>query len=92
MAGETDLVRRMGIAHPIIQAPMVGPKAPLAAAVSAAGGLGSLGCAALTPDQIRAEVAAIRAVTDGPFNLNFFCHAPPALDPAGEAPGRGRVS
>jgi nitronate monooxygenase len=92
MAGETDLVRRIGIAHPIIQAPMVGPKAPLAAAVSAAGGLGSLGCAALTPDQIRAEVAAIRAVTDGPFNLNFFCHSPPALDPAGEAAWRSALA
>lgn len=92
MAGETDLVRRIGIAHPIIQAPMVGPKAPLAAAVSAAGGLGSLGCAALTPDQIRAEVAAIRAVTDGPFNLNFFCHALPALDPAREAAWRSALA
>ena len=29
----------------------------------------------LRPDQIRSEVAAIRAGTDRPFNLNFFCHA-----------------
>ncbi|WP_438346138.1 NAD(P)H-dependent flavin oxidoreductase [Methylorubrum populi] len=88
MTGETGFVRRIGIVHPIIQAPMVGPKAPLAAAVSAAGGLGSLGCAALTPDQIRAEVGAIRAVTAAPFNLNFFCHEPTAPDPAREAAWR----
>jgi nitronate monooxygenase len=76
----TDFARLVGISVPIIQAPMVGPKAPLAAAVSAAGGLGSLACAALTPDQIRAEVAAIRVATDAPFNLNFFCHESPVPD------------
>ncbi|MEN3211145.1 nitronate monooxygenase [Methylorubrum populi] len=92
MTGETDFVRRIGIVHPIIQAPMVGPKAPLAAAVSAAGGLGSLGCAALTPDQIRAEVGAIRAVTEAPFNLNFFCHEPAAPDPAREAAWRAALA
>ncbi|CAX27393.1 MAG: nitronate monooxygenase [Methylorubrum extorquens] len=92
MTGETDFVRRIGIAHPIIQAPMVGPKAPLAAAVSGAGGLGSLACAALTPDQIRAEVAAIRAVTEAPFNLNFFCHEPPAPDPVREAAWRAALA
>ena len=92
MTGETGFVRRIGIVHPIIQAPMVGPKAPLAAAVSAAGGLGSLGCAALTPEQIRAEVGAIRAVTAAPFNLNFFCHEPAAPDPAREAAWRAALA
>lgn len=92
MTGETDFVRRIGLVHPIIQAPMVGPKAPLAAAVSGAGGLGSLACAALTPAQIRAEVATIRAVTEAPFNLNFFCHEPPAPDPAREAAWRAALA
>jgi len=73
---------RIGIQHPIIQAPMVGPRASLAAAVTAAGGLGSLACATFGPDDVRTEAAAIRAVTDGPFNLNFFCHTPPDPDPA----------
>lgn len=76
----TDVIRRLGLRSPIIQAPMVGPRAPLAAAVTGAGGLGSLACAILSPDDVRAEVAAIRAVTDGPFNLNFFCHTPPEPD------------
>ncbi|MCC0807306.1 nitronate monooxygenase [Methylobacterium sp. W2] len=77
-----DLV---GLDHPIVQAPMVGPRAGLAAAVSATGALGSLGCAALNAEQVRGEVAVIRRGTDRPYNLNFFCHAPAAPDPAREA-------
>ncbi|CAO4177873.1 Propionate 3-nitronate monooxygenase [Methylorubrum populi] len=92
MAKRTNLAAAIGIAVPIIQAPMVGPKGRLAAAVSAAGGLGSLACAALTPDQIRAEVAQIRRETDAPFNLNFFCHEPPAPDAGREAAWRAALA
>ena len=46
----------------------------LAAAASAAGGLGSLPCAMLTGDKMRAEMDVIRQRTDRPFNVNFFCH------------------
>lgn len=84
-----DLV---AVDHPIIQAPMVGPRASLAASVSEAGGLGSLACAALSPDGVRTEVAAIRARSDRPFNLNFFCHVPEPPDPAREAAWRGRLA
>ena len=31
---------------------------------------------------LRQELAALRAGTDRPFNVNFFCHAPPAPDAA----------
>ncbi len=80
------LLDLFGIEHPIVQAPMAGAQgAALAAAVSEAGGLGSLPCALLSPEQIRAEVQVIRQRTDKPFNLNFFCHAPAAVDPAREA-------
>ncbi|WP_455734361.1 nitronate monooxygenase, partial [Burkholderia stabilis] len=65
---------------PLIQAPMVGSFSPLAIAVCEAGGLGSLACAALGPQQLRDEIAAIRARTPAPFNVNFFCHTPPAPD------------
>ncbi|MEH3118961.1 MAG: nitronate monooxygenase [Methylorubrum populi] len=92
MTGHTDFARLIGIAVPIVQAPMVGPKARLAAAVSAAGGLGSLACAALTPDRIRAEVAEIRRETDAPFNLNFFCHEPPAADTSRETAWRALLA
>ncbi|KYG62427.1 2-nitropropane dioxygenase [Bdellovibrio bacteriovorus] len=66
---------------PIIQAPMAGAQdIQLAIAVAKAGGLGSLPCAMLNPEQIRGEVAKFRAATQKPLNLNFFCHqAPPAV-------------
>ena len=71
----------IGVDLPLVQAPMAGVQASaLAIAVCQAGGLGSLPCAMLTADQIRAEVAAIRAATSRPFNLNFFAHTPPAPD------------
>jgi nitronate monooxygenase len=66
-----------GIELPIIQAPMAGVQDnALAIAVSNAGGLGSLPCAMLSAEQMRAELTAIKAATDRPFNVNFFCHMP----------------
>ena len=66
----------LGIDVPVVQAPMAGlGGAELAVVVSEAGGLGSLPCALLPADAIRAEVASIRARTAKPFSLNFFCHA-----------------
>jgi nitronate monooxygenase len=69
-----ELLRTLGIQRPIVQAPMAGgPSTPeLVAAVSNAGGLGSLGAAYLTPDQIIDTVRQIRALTDKPFNVNLF--------------------
>ena len=60
----------------------------LAIAVSTAGGLGSLPCAMLSPDAMHAELTAITAATSKPFNVNFFCHAPPVPDPEREAAWR----
>lgn len=74
----STLTGLFGIDLPIIQAPMAGCNgADLAIAVSEAGGLGSLPCAMLTPDQIRSDVGIIRQRTQRPINLNFFCHSPP---------------
>ena len=79
----TRFTELVGIELPIVQAPMAGASdAVLAAAVAAAGGLGSLPCAMLAADDVRREVGAFRAATDRPVNLNFFCHAPPDVDPA----------
>jgi nitronate monooxygenase len=76
----TALTELLGIEHPLIQAPMAGITTPeLVAAVSGGGGLGSLGAAALSPDELLAQARAIRGLTDRPFNLNFFCHRPPEL-------------
>jgi nitronate monooxygenase len=68
----------LGIELPIIQAPLAGAQdSVLAIAVSNAGGVGSLPCAMLSAEQMRAELTAIEAGTDRPFNVNFFCHTPP---------------
>ncbi len=69
-----DLIRRLGIEHPIIQAPMAGgPTTPeLVAAVSRAGALGSVGAAGLGPEQIRESARRIRALTDRPWGINLF--------------------
>ncbi|MGB0120932.1 MAG: nitronate monooxygenase family protein [Solirubrobacterales bacterium] len=69
-----------GIRHPLIQAPMAGSTTlKLAAAVSEVGGLGSLGSATTPPAALLDQAVELRALTDRPFNLNFFCHDPPEL-------------
>lgn len=88
----TRFLDLVAVDHPIVQAPMVGSRAALAASVSTAGGLGSLACAALSPEAVRTEAAAIRACTDRPFNLNFFCHEPQAPDHTREAAWRRRLA
>jgi nitronate monooxygenase len=85
-AAITDL---LGIEHPILQAPMAGAATPeLAAAVSAAGGLGALGSAMLDEGELRREAAAVRELTELPFQLNFFCHEPPEVGAAVAARAR----
>lgn len=68
------LTQMFDIELPIIQAPMAGgPTTPeLVAAVSNAGGLGSLGAAYLAPDVLRETIRAIRQMTDRPFSANLF--------------------
>jgi nitronate monooxygenase len=64
-----------GAAVPIVQAPMAGSSGvALTVAVLRAGGVGSLPCALLTPDQLRAQMAEVRAAASGPINVNFFAH------------------
>lgn len=83
MTSDRRILDLFGIDLPIIQAPMAGSTSPeLVIAVSEAGGLGSLPCALLSPDQARDAVATIRAATDKRINLNFFCHTPPIPDAA----------
>ncbi len=87
-----DITQLFGIELPLIQAPMAGAQdAALAIAVSNAGGLGSLPCAMLSPDKLRAELEVIRAATDKPVNLNFFAHTPPIADPQREQQWRKQL-
>ncbi|MBO1073253.1 NAD(P)H-dependent flavin oxidoreductase [Roseomonas marmotae] len=81
-----DLPGLLGIEWPIIQAPMAGVSSPaLAAAVSEAGGLGSLGAGASDAAGTRAMIGAVRQRTRHPFNVNLFCHRPAQADAAREA-------
>ncbi|TNE61547.1 MAG: nitronate monooxygenase [Alphaproteobacteria bacterium] len=76
----------LGTELPIVQAPMAGVSTPeLAAAVSNAGGLGSLGIGANTAEQARAAIIQTRALTERQFNVNVFCHEPAKRDKKREA-------
>src|SRR5579885_1698535 len=78
-----------GIELPIVQAPMAGVQNHrLAAAVSNAGGLGSLPAAMLGTEQLGSELAALKAATSRPVSVNFFCHVPPVPDAARDAAWR----
>ncbi len=77
--------RLLGIQQPIIQAPMLGVSTPaLAAAVSNAGGLGSIAITGSAAEKGRALIREVRGLTDKPFNVNLFCHRPGQADPARE--------
>ena len=77
MGFKTQGLAALGAELPIIQAPMVGTSTPqLAAAVSNAGGLGSLGLGGSTVAQARQLIQATRELTTKPVNYNFFCHQP----------------
>jgi len=71
--------------HPIVQAPLSGgPSTPaLAAAVCEAGGMGFLAAGYKAPEAVRAELAELRSLTEGPFGLNVF--APPGAPADPEA-------
>ncbi len=78
---ETDLCRLFQIRYPIFLAGMAGGPSTvnLVAAVSRAGGLGTLGAAYMEPASIRDAIREIRLLTDAPFAVNLFM--PQAADP-----------
>ncbi|OAK65604.1 2-nitropropane dioxygenase [Variovorax paradoxus] len=89
----TTLQQILGTELPLIQAPMAGVQGcAMAIAVSNAGGLGSLPGAMLSPEVMRSELTAIRAGTDKPFNVNFFCHTPPEPSAEREAAWRAALA
>ena len=86
-----DLIRRrsarltslLGIEHAVVGGPMAGVNTPeLVAAVSNAGGLGSLGCGMMEPAAIEAAITKIRELTDKPFAVNLFITPQPVADEA----------
>lgn len=80
------LLDLLGIDLPVIQAPMAGVSPPaMAASVSQAGALGSIGVGAVDAAAARGMIHAVRARTQRPFNVNVFAHRPAVVDPAREA-------
>jgi NAD(P)H-dependent flavin oxidoreductase YrpB (nitropropane dioxygenase family) len=78
LAMQTGLCRQLGIAYPIISAPM-GPDISgpdLVAAVSNAGGLGMLQAQLCAPPRFRDEIRRVRELTDRPFGVNLLLHFP----------------
>ena len=73
----TRITELLGIAHPIIQGAMSWVSfPPLVAAVSNAGGLGILGAAFMSPEQLRDNIKEIKDHTDKPFGVNFMPNNP----------------
>ncbi len=75
---KTAVSELLGIDYPLIQAPMAdGITTPeLIAAVSNAGGLGSLGAGHMSPEALRRAIGEIRSLTDRPFAVNLFVPEP----------------
>jgi enoyl-[acyl-carrier protein] reductase II len=70
---KTRITELLGIRHPVIQGAMSWVSfPPLVAAVSNAGGLGILGAAFMSPDQLRENIRQIKDLTDKPFGVNFM--------------------
>src|SRR6266849_8142124 len=89
MAFTTILTERLGLRHPIIQAPLAGggDTPELIAAVSEAGAFGFIGAAYLAPPQILEAAQAVKARTKRPFGISLFAplHAPEVPNDFGPA-------
>jgi len=94
MSLQTVLTRRLGLQHPIIQAPLAGggDTPDLVAAVAEAGALGFIGAAYLTPPQIAEAARAVRARTARPFGINLFAPLPAPLELPDASPALERVA
>ncbi|MGY4517381.1 nitronate monooxygenase [Lysobacter sp. HA18] len=69
-----SVLQSLGIALPVIQAPMAGVQdEALAIAASSAGALGSMPCALLGREQLERALDRFASL-EAPINLNFFCH------------------
>ena len=80
---ETRVTKMLGIEHPIIQGGMAWvAEHNLAAAVSAAGGLGIIGAGGAPAQFVREQIRQVKAVTDKPFGVNVMLMSPYADDVA----------
>lgn len=91
---QTVLTQRLGVIHPIMQAPLAGggDTPDLVAAVCEAGALGFIGAAYLTPAQIIEASRAVRTRTARPFGINLFAPLPAPDVPLDPRPALERVA
>jgi nitronate monooxygenase len=85
MIFRTVLCDALDIEYPVIQSGMGGVAGPeLVAEVCRAGGLGILAGLNVPPDELRAMIRRVRALTDRPFGVNLWLHSAlrPPVDPA----------
>jgi NAD(P)H-dependent flavin oxidoreductase YrpB (nitropropane dioxygenase family) len=69
---DTPFCRAFGLTAPVVQAPVGAATTPqLAAAVSNAGGLGTLALSWTPPGSVRQQIRATRALTGRPFAVNL---------------------
>jgi len=80
---KNPIFERFGIKYPFIQAPMFGVSTPeMVAAAAEAHCLGSLALGDMPADYCRAQLAAVRKLTDKPFAVNIFTHSIPEVTAA----------
>ena len=74
---KTRITDLLGIEHPIIQGAMSWVSFPkLVAAISNAGGLGILGAAFMSADDLRKNIRKTKELTDNPFGVDFMANNP----------------
>ena len=87
------VLKKLDLKLPIIQAPMAGVSTPaMAAAVSNAGALGSIGVGSVDAAGAREMILATQKLTDRPFNVNVFCHKPAEADSKRETAWLSRLA
>jgi MFS family permease len=82
-----NLLARLNLSTPIIQAPMAGVSTPAMAAAVSEARPGLAGVGAMNVDGARKAIRETRALTSKPFNINLFCHVPDAPMRRASAPG-----
>jgi nitronate monooxygenase len=81
MEWSNALTKLLNIKYPLVQAPMLGVTTPaMVAAISNAGGLGSLPVGGLSPELTRDLIRQTRALTDKPFAVNLFVYNIPNVN------------
>lgn len=81
MTIHTSICDLFGVEHPVFLAGMAGVAyAELTAAVSEAGGFGTLGMTNFLPDEIRTQMRRVRELTDKPFGVDLLAALPDSLE------------